>query len=366
MNPGGLNEAGVAAAMLQADDVRTLPESDLLAATIDISREIERLEALRVAAVSEIDERAVSFDTLGFRSVKLWLAASTLLEVPAAARILALGRALRREPEIADTFHDGRISAEHAALITRFCERPPRGMPADALDSCRNVLLDCATGPAATTMTVRTCITRLERIFESDELPPSEDADRNEFQAARRPSRPVRRHRRRVDASHGTALHCIRSPTRVRLPPHTRRHRRRHPPEPRTHHPHRVQETTPSPHRPGPRLRLPRLRRTARPLRRPPYSSLGGRRSDGPRQPGAPCAGTTIDYCTTRTGTSRSAPTGTHGSHRHRQWTRTRNPYLHTTVPDHARPEQRCSRHPDRKVPATTGAWGDCEIPTGR
>lgn len=185
MNPGGLNEAGVAAAMLQADDVRTLPESDLLAATIDISREIERLEALRVAAVSEIDERAVSFDTLGFRSVKLWLAASTLLEVPAAARILALGRALRREPEIADTFHDGRISAEHAALITRFCERPPRGMPADALDSCRNVLLDCATGPAATTMTVRTCITRLERIFESDELPPSEDADRNEFHASK-------------------------------------------------------------------------------------------------------------------------------------------------------------------------------------
>ncbi len=34
-------------------------------------------------------------------------------------------------------------------------------------------------------MTVRTCISRLERIFESDELPPSEDTERNEFHASK-------------------------------------------------------------------------------------------------------------------------------------------------------------------------------------
>ncbi|WP_433608405.1 DUF222 domain-containing protein [Prescottella agglutinans] len=185
MNPGGLDATGIAATTLRADEVRALPESDLLTATVDISREIGRLEALRIASVAEIDERAVSFDTLGFRSVKLWLASNTLLEVPAAARILSLAKALRREPVIADAFHDGQISAEHAALITKFCEQPPRGMPAEAMDSCRKVLLDCATGPAATTMTVRTCIARLERIFESDELPPSEDTDRNEFHASK-------------------------------------------------------------------------------------------------------------------------------------------------------------------------------------
>ncbi|MDH6283813.1 HNH endonuclease signature motif containing protein [Prescottella agglutinans] len=185
MNPGGLNESGVAATELRADDVRSLPESELLTATLDISREIERLEAVRVAAVAEIDERAVAFDALGFRSVKLWLAANTLLEVPAAARILALGKALRREPEIADAFQNGRISAEHAALITKFCEQPPRGMPDDALGPCRDMLLDSATGPTSTTMTVRTCISRLERIFESEDLPPSEDADRNEFHASK-------------------------------------------------------------------------------------------------------------------------------------------------------------------------------------
>ncbi len=70
-------------------------------------------------------------------------------------------------------------------MIGKFCETPPRGMPNEALGSCRKVLLDAASGPAATTTTVRTCISRLERIFESDELPPSEDTERNEFHASK-------------------------------------------------------------------------------------------------------------------------------------------------------------------------------------
>ncbi|WJJ13636.1 DUF222 domain-containing protein [Prescottella equi] len=184
MNPGGLNSL-VTVTAPRPGDVHTLPEILLVQTGLDICHAIEQLEALRAATIAEIDERAVSFDTLGFRSVKQWLAANTLLEVPAAARILALGRMLGRQPEIADAFNAGDISAEHAALIGKFCETPPRGMPNEALDSCRKVLLDSATGPTATTMTVRTCISRLERIFESDELPPSEDTERNEFHASK-------------------------------------------------------------------------------------------------------------------------------------------------------------------------------------
>ncbi|ORL27367.1 HNH endonuclease signature motif containing protein [Prescottella equi] len=184
MNPGGLNTL-VTVAAPRPEDVHTLPEILLVQTGLDICHAIEQLEALRAATVAEIDERAVSFDTLGFRSVKQWLAANTLLEVPAAARILALGRMLSRQPEIADAFNAGDISAEHAALIGKFCETPPRGMPNEALGSCRKVLLDAASGPAATTTTVRTCISRLERIFESDELPPSEDTERNEFHASK-------------------------------------------------------------------------------------------------------------------------------------------------------------------------------------
>ncbi|MBM4637549.1 DUF222 domain-containing protein [Rhodococcus hoagii] len=184
MNPGGLNSL-VTVTAPRPEDVHTLSEILLVQTGLDICHAIEQLEALRAATVAEIDERAVSFDTLGFRSVKQWLAANTLLEVPAAARILALGRMLSRQPEIADAFNAGDISAEHASLIGKFCETPPRGMPVEALDSCRKVLLDAASGPAATTTTVRTCISRLERIFESDELPPSEDTERNEFHASK-------------------------------------------------------------------------------------------------------------------------------------------------------------------------------------
>ncbi|WP_420881450.1 DUF222 domain-containing protein [Rhodococcus sp. (in: high G+C Gram-positive bacteria)] len=185
MNPGGLNNPSIAVTAPRPEDIGALPEITLLQTTLDIFHAMEQLDTLRMVAVAEIDARAVSFDTLGFRSVKQWLAANTLLEVPAAARILALGKMLSRQPEIADAFNDGAVSAEHAALIGKFCETPPRGMPNEALDSCRKVLLDAATGPAATTMTVRTCIARLERIFESDELPPSEDTERNEFHASK-------------------------------------------------------------------------------------------------------------------------------------------------------------------------------------
>ncbi|MFM1722706.1 DUF222 domain-containing protein [Rhodococcus sp. PAM 2766] len=185
MNPGGLNNSSIAVTAPRPEDIGALPEITLLQTALDIFHAMEQLDTLRVVAVAEIDARAVSFDTLGFRSVKQWLAANTLLEVPAAARILTLGRMLSRQPEIADAFNTGDISAEHAALIGKFCETPPRGMPVEALDSCRKVLLDAATGPAATTITVRTCIARLERIFESDELPPSEDTERNEFHASK-------------------------------------------------------------------------------------------------------------------------------------------------------------------------------------
>jgi hypothetical protein len=115
----------------------------------------------------------------------MWLASKTLLEVGAAGRIVLLGRGLRLQPEIADEYFDTNISAEHAALIMKFCERPPKGMPLEALDDCRNALLFAATGPTANTDAVRAVIARLERTFESDDPPPSEDTELNEFHASK-------------------------------------------------------------------------------------------------------------------------------------------------------------------------------------
>ena len=165
-------------------DAWRLAEAELLESVVRISEEIQRLEALRVKLVGAVDHRC-KVDVLGFPNAKMWLAAKTLLEVGAAGRIVLLGRGLRLQPEIAEEYFDTNISAEQAALIMRFCERPPKGMPLEAMDDCRNALLFAATGPTANTDAVRAVIARLERAFESDDPPPSEDTDLNEFHASK-------------------------------------------------------------------------------------------------------------------------------------------------------------------------------------
>ncbi|ANS26411.1 HNH endonuclease family protein [Rhodococcus opacus] len=178
---GALSDEVLATAV---GDAWRLAEAELLDSVVRISEEIQRLEALRVKLVGAVDHRC-KVDVLGFPNTKMWLASKTLLEVGAAGRIVLLGRGLRLQPEIADEYFDTNISAEHAALIMKFCERPPKGMPLEALDDCRNALLFAATGPTANTDAVRAVIARLERAFESDDPPPSEDTDVNEFHASK-------------------------------------------------------------------------------------------------------------------------------------------------------------------------------------
>ncbi|MHA4852116.1 HNH endonuclease signature motif containing protein [Rhodococcus sp. MSC1_016] len=165
-------------------DAWRLAEAELLDSVVAVSEEIQRLEALRVRLVGAVDHRC-QVDVLGFPNTKMWLASKTLLEVGAAGRIVMLGRGLRSQPEIADAYFDTTISAEHTALIMKFCERPPKGMPLEAMDDCRNALLYAASGPTANTDAVRAVIARLERAFESDDPPPAEDTELNEFHASR-------------------------------------------------------------------------------------------------------------------------------------------------------------------------------------
>ena len=57
-------------------------------------------------------------------------------------------------------------------------------MPDEALPRCIDLLLAAASGGEATTTKVRNVIATLERVFESDEIPPAEDIDRNELRIA--------------------------------------------------------------------------------------------------------------------------------------------------------------------------------------
>ncbi|WP_349306984.1 DUF222 domain-containing protein [Rhodococcus sp. USK13] len=96
-----------------------------------------------------------------------------------------LARGLRSQPAIAAKFYGCEISADHAGLILRFCERPPKGMPLGAMGPVLDALLAAADGPQARTDLIREGIAKAERIFETDEHPASEDVDRNELHASK-------------------------------------------------------------------------------------------------------------------------------------------------------------------------------------
>lgn len=77
-----------------------LGERELIESVVRVSREIERLEALRVTLVGEVEAHCTS-EVLGFGSTKLWLTATTLLQAPAAGRLVCLAWALRIHPRSA-------------------------------------------------------------------------------------------------------------------------------------------------------------------------------------------------------------------------------------------------------------------------
>ncbi|MCJ0905573.1 HNH endonuclease signature motif containing protein [Rhodococcus sp. ARC_M6] len=157
-----------------------LRPTDIREIAITASAEILRLEAIRVVAV---DALALNPDeqVLCYRGAGRWLAANTMLQIPAGNKIAALGLALRAFPTVAAQFDAGNLTFDHTALIVAFCETPPKGMPETALPHCINTLLAAASGMEATTAKLRYAIAVLERIFESDDTPPGEDDDRNEL-----------------------------------------------------------------------------------------------------------------------------------------------------------------------------------------
>ena len=161
-----------------------LSASELRAAAVSASAEILRLEAVRVAVVDELSMRPDDSGDRQPRGSVAWLAANTMLQVRDGKKIAALGAALRPFPAVAARFDDGDCSFEHAVLIVAFCESPPKGMPDEALPRCIDLLLAAASGVEATITKVRNVIATLERIFESDEIPPAEDVDRNELRIA--------------------------------------------------------------------------------------------------------------------------------------------------------------------------------------
>ncbi|NMN98196.1 HNH endonuclease signature motif containing protein [Antrihabitans stalactiti] len=155
--------------------------TELMTVLPELSGAIHSLEALRVALVAELDKHGVP-GGLGATSTATWLANRTSLSPGESNRILRLGVALDAHPDIAAAYQAKLITADAARLIVAFLEKPPPGMPVEAVDSVRTFLLDAAHGGDLRELRVH--IARLRETFDTDDTPASEDTDRNEFYAS--------------------------------------------------------------------------------------------------------------------------------------------------------------------------------------
>ena len=143
-----------------------------------LSGAIHTLEAIRVALVAEIDKQGLP-GPRGATSTAAWLANNTSLSYGESNRVTKLGAALDAHPDIAAAYQAKRINADAARLIVAFLEKPPPGMPLEAVDSVRAFLLEAAEGNDVREL--RVAITRLRDTFDTDDTPASEDTDRNEL-----------------------------------------------------------------------------------------------------------------------------------------------------------------------------------------
>ncbi|SNT22867.1 HNH endonuclease [Rhodococcoides kyotonense] len=158
-------------------------EKELLQDAVALSQRIQDLEIERIRLVRAIDDR-VPAEVLGFKNVRPWLVASTLLDNTAAGRILALARGLKNHKQVSDAFDTGSMPIDLAVMLLGFCEEPPAKMPDEAMEPALAALIAAATGPRANRDVVRAGIKTLEHIFDSDDPPPSEDLDRNTLHAS--------------------------------------------------------------------------------------------------------------------------------------------------------------------------------------
>ena len=155
--------------------------TELMQVVPALSGAIHTLEAIRVALVGELDKQGVP-GGVGSSSTAAWLANNTTLSIGASNRVTKFGAALDAHPEIAAAYQAKLINDEAARLIVAFLEKPPPGMPVEAVASVRAHLLDVAKNGDIRELRVH--ISRLRETFDADDTPPSEDTDRNEFYAS--------------------------------------------------------------------------------------------------------------------------------------------------------------------------------------
>ncbi|EOM77538.1 HNH endonuclease [Rhodococcus rhodnii] len=155
-----------------------LGDAELSAAVLDVSRQIEALQARRITLMGELIERRLA-TAAGYRDAGAWLSAHSMLEIGEARDVAALGTSLRAQPEIAAAVAEQRISPRHASMLCGFFDTPPSLLAAladtdpdehaNVIAACRDALLAAAVPGAETaTRSVRTAIETLRARLDID------------------------------------------------------------------------------------------------------------------------------------------------------------------------------------------------------
>ncbi len=121
-----------------------LTEEDLIAALDATHRLEQRLAAVKLTLVREIDGRGTAH-TQGASSTAVWLRERLRLTVPAARRLVDLATALDTgNPGIRQALADGAISLDQARVITDTVTTVQQAAGAEAADKAVGVLVDWA------------------------------------------------------------------------------------------------------------------------------------------------------------------------------------------------------------------------------
>jgi hypothetical protein len=177
----GLGELLAVVDSVTTDEPWRLSDAELADAVPALSAVIHRLEAVRVAYVGEAGHRMIHTD-LGYTDTATWLSRTGTMTNATSRRVSHLADVLRAHPEVDAAYQARKVCAEHARLVIDFLQHPPTGMPEDATDEVRDLLLTAARD--SDTRVLRDYIARARRMFDAADPPPSEDTDRNELFAS--------------------------------------------------------------------------------------------------------------------------------------------------------------------------------------
>ncbi|WP_127783676.1 HNH endonuclease signature motif containing protein [Rhodococcus sp. X156] len=116
---------------------------ELVSFAVALSGRVSALQGLQLRTVAEIDRRGVAIEQ-GASSSARWLTDAARVAPAAASRMVRLGLALSRLPDVAAALGTGAITVDHAEVIVRVLQQLPDDLPDDGVDACRTYLLEAA------------------------------------------------------------------------------------------------------------------------------------------------------------------------------------------------------------------------------